>query len=192
MAATVSHGFAGVGRWLRKEFVAAWPLFLFFLAGFLILITLVKLVLAQFSIEINALSQAVVGALFAAKAALVLDETPLARRLEHYRRIVAVAVKVLFYGAASLLLLSVERVLEALHKVHNFDAALRYAFEHASRYRILVWALGISIVFALYFAFVEINERMGEGELWRLFFESPKSANNSGRLSNIGAGKRRS
>jgi hypothetical protein len=128
----------------------------------------------------------------AAKAALVLDETPLARSLEHNRRIVAVGVKVLFYGVASLLLLSVERVLEALPKVHNFESALRYAFEHATRYRALSWALGISIVFALYFAFLEIKERMGEGELWRLFFASPKTATNSGRPSNIGAGKRRS
>jgi Na+/melibiose symporter-like transporter len=46
----------------------------------------------------------------------------------------------------------------------------------------LSWALGISIVFALYFAFLEINERMGEGELWRLFFESPKAATNSADL----------
>jgi hypothetical protein len=192
MAAALSHGFAGAGRWLRKEFVAILPVFLFFLVGFLLLITLIKLALAQFSVEITVLSNAVIGALLAAKAALVLDETPLARSLEHNRRIVAVGVKVLFYGVASLLLLSVERVLEALPKVHNFESALRYAFEHATRYRALSWALGISIVFALYFAFLEIKERMGEGELWRLFFASPKTATNSGRPSNIGAGKRRS
>jgi hypothetical protein len=192
MAATVSHGFAGAGRWLRKEFVAILPVFLFFLVGFLILITLIKLALAQFSVEIAVLSNAIIGALLAAKAALVLDETPLARSLNHNRRIVAVAVKVLFYGVASLLLLSVERVLEALPKVHSFDAAFRYAFEHATRYRALSWALGISIVFALYFAFLEINERMGQGELWRLFFESPKTANASSRPSASGMGKRRS
>jgi hypothetical protein len=192
MAATLSHGFAGAGRWLRKEFVAILPVFLFFLVGFLLLITLIKLTLAQFSVEITVLSNAVIGALLAAKAALVLDETPLARSLEHTPRIIAVAVKVFFYGVASLLLLSVERVLEALPKSHNFDAALRYAFEHATRYRALSWALGISIVFALYFAFLEINERMGAGGLWRLFFESPKTAKNSGRPSNISADKGRS
>jgi hypothetical protein len=174
MAATLSHGVAGVGRWLRKEFVAAWPVFVFFLAGFLILITLIKLALAQFSVEITALSSAVVGALLAAKAALVLDETPLARSLEHYRRIVAVAVKTLLYGVASLLMGYLERFLEALHKVHSFDGAIRYVINHASHYRLLAWALGISLVFALYFAFFEISERMGEGALWKLFFESPK------------------
>jgi hypothetical protein len=192
MAASLSYGLAGVGRWLLKEFLAIWPVFLFFLVGFLLLISLIKLALAQFSVEITVLSNAIIGALLAAKAALVLDETPLARSLENYRRIVAVAVKMLFYGVATLLVGYVERFLEALHKVHNFDASFRYVFEHATRYRILDWALGISIVFALYFAFVEINERMGEGELWRLFFASPKTADDSGRPSNISAGRRRS
>jgi hypothetical protein len=192
MAAAVSHGFTGVGRWLRKEFVAAWPVFLFFLVGFLILITLIKLALEQVSVETTVLSNAIVGALLAAKAALVLDDTPLARALENYRRVVAVAVKTLFYGLASLLLLAVERLLEALHKTHNLDTAFVYAWEHVTRYRALAWALGISVVFALYFVFVEINARMGEGALWRLFFESPMTANGSGRPSSVSAGKRRS
>jgi hypothetical protein len=39
--------------WLRKEFVAILPVFLFFLMGFLLLITLIKLALAQFSVEIR-------------------------------------------------------------------------------------------------------------------------------------------
>jgi len=190
MAATLSHGFAGVGRWLHKEFVAAWPVFLFFLAGFLILITLIKLALAQYSVEITALSKAVVGALFAAKAALVLDEMPLARSLEHYRRIVSVAVKTLLYGVATGLLAYVERFLEALHKVHSFDGAIRYVIDHASHYRMLAWALGISLVFGLYFAFFEISEYMGKGALWELFFESPRTPNGSARLSSPGVERR--
>jgi|SRR5271166_3163142 len=190
MAATLSHGFTGVGRWLRKEFVAAWPVFLFFLVGFLILITLIKLALAQFSVEITAFSKAVVGALFAAKAALVLDEMPLARSLEQYPRIVSVVVKTLLYGVATGILAYVERFLEALHKVHSFGGAIRYVIYHASHYRILAWALGISLVFALYFAFFEISEYMGKGALWNLFFESPRTPNASARLSNSDAGRR--
>ncbi len=190
MAATLTHGFTGVGRWLRKEFVAAWPVFLFFLAGFLILITLIKLALAQYSVEITALSKAVVGALLAAKAALVLDEMPFARRLEQYRRIVAVAAKTLLYGIATGILAYVERFLEALHKVHNVDGAVLYVIHHASHYRMLAWALGISLVFGLYFAFFEISEYMGKGALWELFFESPRTPNISSRLSNISAERR--
>ena len=189
MAVTLSSGIAGVGRFLRREFVAAWPVFLFFLAGFLLLLVLVKLALAQFSIEFTAFSNAFVGALIAAKAALVLDETPLARSLERYRRIVAVAVKTAFYGVVSLLMGYLERFLEALHRLRDFNGAIRDVVDHASHNRLLGWALGISIVFALYFAFFEISQRMGQGELTRLFFEAP--SNRSEGNSQMGSAGRR-
>jgi hypothetical protein len=174
MAASISHRVAGAGRFLHKELVALWPVFLFFLIGFLILATLIKLVLENYSIEIVAASNALVGALFAAKAALVLDETPLARSLERYRRIVAIAAKTVFYGLATLFLGLLERFLEAMHKVHSFGGGFDYIINHGSLYRLLAWALGISLVFALYFSFVEISRRMGDGQLWKLFFESPE------------------
>jgi hypothetical protein len=173
--------FASVGTFLRREFVAAWPVFLFFLVGFLLLLLLIKLALANFSIEVTALPKAVVGALFAAKAALILDETPLARRLEQYRRIVAVAVKTFFYGSITLLLGYIERILDALHRVHNFGAAVRYVSAHANIHRLFAWALGISLVFAIYFALFEIDKRLGEGGLRTLFFESPKIGGDSER-----------
>jgi hypothetical protein len=164
-----------VGQWFRREFVAAWPVFIFFLVGFMLLLSIIKLVLANFSIEVTAFSKAVVGALFAAKAVLILDETPLARHLEQYRRIFAVAVKTFIYGAITLLLGFLERLLEARHRVHNFVAAAQYVAAHASLYRLFAWALGISLVFAIYFAFFEIDESLGKGALWTLFFESPRS-----------------
>src|SRR5215467_12274304 len=174
----------------EPEFNALWPVFVFFLVGFLLLILLLKTALAQFSIEVTVLSNAVVGALLAAKAALVLDETPLGRSLVRYRRIVEIAAKVVFYGITCLLFLYGERVLEAQHKVHNWGKAFPNAYEQLS-HSILTWSLGISIVFALYFVFAEINERMGEGELWRLFFESRADGTDSRRPEKIGLVKGR-
>ncbi len=43
----------------------------------------------------------------------------------------------------------------------------------------LILVLIVTLVFGLYFALSEINERMGAGELWNLFFGSPGSANRS-------------
>jgi len=168
--------FASIGKFLRREFVAAWPVFLFFVVGFLLLLLIIKLALANFSIEMTALSKAVVGALVAAKAVLILDETSLARRLEQIRRIIAVAVKTFLYGWITLLLGYMERFVDALRHKHDFDGAIRYLIDQASWYRLLAWALGISLVFAIYFALFEIDKRMGKGELWRLFFDSPKAA----------------
>ena len=135
---------ASVGKFLCREFVAAWPIFLFFLVGFLLLLLLIKLALADVSVEMTPLSKAVVGALLAAKAALILDETPLARLLEHYRRIVVVAVKTFLYGAITLLLGYVEWILDALHRVRGFGAALRYLIAHANLYRLCAWALELT------------------------------------------------
>src|SRR5512146_438707 len=179
----VSHMFASVGRFIRHESAAFWPVFIFFLTGFLLLLLLIKLALANFSIEMTAFSKAVVGALLAAKAALILDGTPLARHLEQYRRIVAVAVKTFIYGTITLLLGYVERILDALHRTHGFGTAVRHVIADANVYRIFAWALGISLVFAIYFAMFEIDKRMGEGELRALFFDPPRAGGGSSRCS---------
>jgi len=173
MAATLSHGVNEASRFLRKEFTAALPVFLFFLVGFLLLISLIQLAVAQFAVKIAIISRAVVGSGIAAKAALVLDELPLARGLEKHRRIVAVAVKTSIYVPIGLLLGYFERFLEARHKVHGFENTIHYIVYHPTHIQLFARVLGITIVFALYFSFVEISRRMGEGELKKLFFESP-------------------
>jgi hypothetical protein len=191
----VLRKFESVGKWFCREFIAAWPVFIFFLVGFLLLLSIIKLALATFSIEVTAFSKAVVGALFAAKAVLILDETPLARHLQQYRRILAVAVKTFIYGAIALLLGFLERLLEARHRVDTFAAAAHYVIAQASLCRLLAWALGISLVFAIYFALGEIDKSLGKGALWTLFCESPKSqktAGGSSEHSNITGGTGRS
>jgi hypothetical protein len=165
-------------RWVRREMTAARPVFIFFAIGFLLELMLIKLALAQFSIHLAALSKALVGALFAAKAVLLLDETSLARHLESYRRILAVAVKTVLYGACGMLLVFLERYLDAVRR-HGLDGAGREVFQQASIYKMLAWVLGISIVFAMYFAFFEISQTMGDGGLWALFFRSPRGGSQS-------------
>jgi hypothetical protein len=186
MAAAVTHGIAGVGRFVRRELIAIFPVFVFFLIGFLLLISLIKIALEQFSIEAPILSNAVLGAAIAAKAALVLDETPLARALEHYRGIVAITVKTVFYGLVSMAMGYLERFLEAYHKVHGSSAAIQYVIDHASHYRLLAWSLGISIVFSLYFSFAEVSRRMGPGALWKVFFEVPATGGEGQRSAKAG------
>jgi hypothetical protein len=178
---TLLRKFGSVGRWLHREFVSIWPVFLFFLVAFLIQLLIIKLAVQQFSIPVTAFSKAMVGALLAAKAVLILNETPLARKLERYRRIVAVAVKTLLYGVCTLLLGCIERLLEALRATGTLNGAFRSAIDQANLYRFLAWVLGISFIFAIYFVWAEINERMGEGVLWSLFFKPPQIVNGSDR-----------
>ena len=167
----VPQSIAATGKWLHREFVSARPVFIFFLVAFLLQLLIIKLAVAQFSVPISAFSKAVVGALFAAKAVLILDETRIGRSLEHYRKIVAVAIKTVLYGFGTLLLGYLERFLEAWHRVGTFDGALRDMIDQANVYRFFAWVLGVTVIFAIYFALSEINEHMGKGALWSLFFE---------------------
>ncbi len=178
---TLLQSLSAAGKWLRREFVSVWPVFLFFFVAFLVQLLIIKLAVEQFSIPLTAFSKALVAALLAAKAVLILDETPLARKLERYRRIIAVAVKTLLYGLGTLLLGYIERFLEALHKVGSFDGAFGDVIDQANLYRFFAWVLGISLIFAIYFTWFEINEHMGEGALWSLFFQPPNIADGSSR-----------
>ena len=133
------QNFARAGNWLYREFVSIWPVFLFFLFAFLIQLLIIKLAVEQFSVQLTAFSKAIVGALLAAKAVLILDETPLARKLESYRRIIAVAVKTLLYGVCTLMLGYIERFLEALHRVGTFDWAFKGVIDQVNLYRFFAW-----------------------------------------------------
>jgi hypothetical protein len=173
----VLHRLGKIGKWLRREAAEARSIFLFFLIGFLFQLLLIKLVLAEFSIPLFAISKAVLGAVFAAKAVLILDTTPLARELERYPRAIAVAVKTLLYGTGTLMLGYLERFIEALFHTGSFDGAIRTITEQMSLDRLFAWILGISLVFAIYFVWSEISDQMGEGALWSLFFERPPKGN---------------
>jgi hypothetical protein len=167
----VTQSVAATGKWLHREFLAARPVFIFFLVAFLLQSIIIKLAVAQFSIPIAAFSKAVVGALLAAKAVLIIDETRIGQSLEHHRRFVAVAVKTVLYGFGTLLLGYLERFLEALHRDASFDVAVRDMIDQANVYRIFAWVLGVTLIFAIYFVFSEIGDYLGEGRLWSLFFE---------------------
>ena len=169
----IPQSIAASGKWLHREFVAARPVFIFFLIAFMLQFLIIKLAVAQFSIPITAFSKAVVGALFAAKAVLILDETRIGRSLERYRKIVAVAVKTLLYGFGTLLLGYLERFLEALYRSGSFDGAIQQMIDQSNLYRFLAWVLGVTLIFAIYFVWSEINQRMGDGAVWSLFFDKP-------------------
>src|SRR5260221_4665756 len=80
---TMSSALSATGKWLEREFSAAWPAFLFFLAGFLIELLIIKLAVEKYSVEVTAVPTAIVAALLDAKAGLLIDETPLRHSLHH-------------------------------------------------------------------------------------------------------------
>ncbi len=117
-------------NWLRAEARATRPIFLFFVTGFLLVLLIVKLALAQYSISVNALSRALLGA-----------------------------------ALAAILLGFLERMVEAQKHAATILLGLHTAMASLNLNRLLAIALGVTIVFAVYFTFSEINEFMGEDAL---------------------------
>ena len=87
-------------KWVRTEVRATRPIFCFFLTGFLLILLIVKLTLAQYSIGLNALSRALLGAALAAKVVLLLENTPVGRPFSQLPRIVPILFKSVVYGAS--------------------------------------------------------------------------------------------
>ena len=98
------HSVWGLLRWLRAEFRASRPAFFFFLIGFLLVLLIVKLALADYSIEVSTISRALIGALVAAKVVLIFDRTSISRKLADCPHIYRVVLRTLVYGAGVVLL----------------------------------------------------------------------------------------
>lgn len=154
--------------WLAREFWEAVPIACFFFVGFVIVLMIVKLSLAQYSIQIPALSRALIGALIAAKVVLILDNTRLARSFRKYPRIVPVMFKTGVYAICVVALRYLELTLDL--RRHPDERAVLPDLIHGGMARLLAVTLGVAMVFTVYFILAEIAEHLGSGVLWKLFF----------------------
>jgi hypothetical protein len=157
-------------NWLGREAKVAWPIASFFFIGFVIVLLIVKLMLEQYSIETVTLSRALIGALIAAKVVLILDKTPVARSFKSYPRIIPVVAKAAVYALSFILVTKLEQSLDAWRHSGAVQSDRASMSIHGDLHRLLAVALGVGIVFAVYFALSEISEHIGDGVLWNLFF----------------------
>jgi hypothetical protein len=157
-------------QWLGREANEAWPIASFFFIGFVIVLLIVKLMLEQYSIETVTLSRALIGALIAAKVVLILDKTPVARSFRAYPRIIPVVAKAAVYALSFILVNSAERYFDAWRHGGIADAGVHPVTIQGNMHRLLAVALGVAIVFAVYFVLSEISDHIGKGVLWNLFF----------------------
>jgi hypothetical protein len=163
-------------HWLEEEAVKMWPVFVFFLAGFLLVLIIIKLALAQYSIEMNALSQALIGALMAAKVVLILENTPFAHPFRRSARILSISCKSLVYGAAVILLAYLERVIDTFRHRGHLVLSMETVFENSKFHRLFALSIGIALVFGVYFAFSDLNEFVGKGALRGFFLNRREPA----------------
>jgi len=142
---------------------------LYFFFCFGVVLTLMKLILADYQIEFYAMSATVVGALVVAKIVVVLDKTRAGTRFDATRPLwLSVLYKTVVYSLAAAAVLSLEKVFHAYRETGQLGQALTEVWMHRDRNVILAKVICIGLAFAGYHLYAGLDRRLGEGTLRRL------------------------
>lgn len=157
-----------VGR-LKHELKQIGLVTLYFFFTFGVVLTLKKLLLADYQIQFYAMSAIVIGALVAAKIVVVLDKTRAGTRFDDTHPLwLSVLYKTVVYALATAAVLSVERVFHAYREAGQLGQALNDVWMHRDRNVILAKVICIGLAFAGYHLYAGLDRRLGEGTLRRL------------------------
>ncbi|MDP3877362.1 MAG: hypothetical protein Q8Q50_10305 [Methylobacter sp.] len=155
----------------------AW-LSLYFFLCFAIMLTLKKLFLADYQVEVNALSTAAVSALIVAKIVIILDKTPAGKRFDASHALgMAALYKTLVYALVTFLVLFMEKLFHAYREVGMIGQAFIYAWEHKDRNIMLGKVIVIGLTFFGYHLYAGLDRRLGTGSLRKLITQLPNDPN---------------
>ena len=142
---------------------------LYFFLCFGVVLTLKKLLLAEYQIEFYAMSATVIGALVVAKIVVVLDKTRAGTRFDATHPLwLSVLYKTVVYSLAAAAVLGLERVFHAYREAGQLGQALTEVWMHRDRNVILAKVICIGLAFAGYHLYAGLDRRLGEGTLRRL------------------------
>jgi hypothetical protein len=190
---TQEIGAAGRGRGARarsvlwREFREMLPPTIFFFVGFNIILFTKRLLLADYLIQFSGFILATTSALVVGKTVLVADMMPFLRRFDN----APLAEPILFKTIVYTLLVLAVRLLEAL--IHylvegggvgggGFLRDLLGTFRWNHFIAVQIW---IFVLFLVYVTASEINNLLGDGELFKILFTRRSSELKSTRRARI-------
>ncbi|MGH8550845.1 MAG: hypothetical protein ACRERU_20050 [Methylococcales bacterium] len=148
---------------------------LYFFLCFGVLLTLKKLFLADYQIEFQALSTAIISALIVAKIVIVLGKTRAGSRFDaRFPLGLAVLYKTLIYILATFVVLFLEKLFHAYRDTGLLGPAVIEVWEHRDFNIILAKVLCIGLTFMGYHLYAGIDRRLGKGTLRRLVTSRPE------------------
>jgi hypothetical protein len=142
----------------------------FFLSWFLLFLSLKKLVLAEYQIGVRVLGTALISALVVAKVVVILDKTPAAKRFRSSLVAIHVLWQSIAYTAVVLLVTLGERLFHAYRQRGNLGAAFTDLWISRDFHHGLATAISVGLAFVVFHGALEIDRRLGDGGLRRLFF----------------------
>jgi hypothetical protein len=166
---------SGVRAFLIKELREIWPPTLFFAVSFNLLVLTINLILADYLRSFASFMVATASALVVGKAVLVADAMPFLRRFDTAPMIQPILFKTTVYWAVVFLVRFLEKLVEYLFAGGTFGGIPKYVTTHFTWHRFAAIQTWIFVLFLIYTSVSELNARLGNGELKKIFFTGRSS-----------------
>lgn len=160
---------------LVKELKSLGWITLYFLIWFGILMLVKVLLLTEYQIEFSGITIAFVGAIVVAKSILILEHVNFGSWINLKPAILDVVLRTILYVAGVFVVLLLEKGFEGSDEYGGFWSSLRSVFEHADIYHVWIATIGVTLAILFYNIFMLINESLGKGELYQIFFSVHKN-----------------
>lgn len=153
-----------------KELKQILPPTLFFAVSFNLLVLTTNLLLADYLKSFASFLVATMAALVVGKAVLVADALPFLRRFDNAPLIRPVLFKTIVYWAVVFLVRFLERLGEYFFAGGTISGIPEYVTTHFTWHRFAAIQIWIFVLFLVYTSAAELNSRLGNGKLRKLFF----------------------
>ena len=153
-----------------KELKLILPPTLFFAVSFNLLVLTTNLLLADYLRSFASFLVATMAALVVGKAVLVADTLPFLRRFDNAPLIRPVLFKTIIYWAVVFVVRFLEKLIEYLCAGGTIAGIPEYVATHFTWHRFAAIQIWIFVLFLVYTSAAELNSRLGNGELRKMFF----------------------
>ena len=160
---------------LIKELREVVPPTVFFAISFNLIALTTNLILADYLISFASFMVATVSALVVAKSVLIANALPYLRRFDTAPMIRRILFKTIVYWAAVFLVRFLEKLGEYLFAGGSLRAIPEYVANHFTWHRFAAIQIWIFVLFLIYTSVEELNARLGDGELMKMFFTGHSS-----------------
>ena len=158
-----------------KELREVWPPMVFFAVSFNLIVMTTDLILADYRASFANFMVATMAALIVGKAVLVAKATPFLRRFDTAPMIQSVLFKTIVYWAVVFLMRFLEKLVEYLFAGGTLSRIPEYVAAHFTWHRFAAIQIWIFVLFLIYTSVEELNARLGNGELMKIFFTGRSS-----------------
>jgi hypothetical protein len=153
-----------------KEFREVVPPTVFFAVGFNLIVLTTDLILADYLASFGSFMVATITALVVGKSVLVANALPFLRRFDTAPMIQPVLFKTIVYWAVVFLVRFLEKLVEYLFAGGTLRAIPEYVATHFTWHRFAAIQIWIFVLFLIYTSVEELNARLGDSELMKIFF----------------------